>query len=44
MSVCYIGDPEKGARVIRPLTDLTPDLNMIQPMPYTAFQAMLDPN
>ena len=37
MSVCYIGDPEKGARVIRPLTDLTPDLNMIQPMPYTGF-------
>lgn len=27
---------------MRPLTDLEPEVNPIQPMPYTAFQALLD--
>lgn len=42
MAAMYVGDPEKGAKVIRPLKDLGPDVDLIQPMPYTAFQAMLD--
>jgi FAD/FMN-containing dehydrogenase len=43
MAVLYVGDPEAGARVVRPLKDLRPDMDHVQPMPYTAFQAALDP-
>jgi FAD/FMN-containing dehydrogenase len=43
MAVIYVGDPETGTRVVQPLKDLRPDLDHIQPMPYTAFQAALDP-
>jgi FAD/FMN-containing dehydrogenase len=43
MAVLYVGDPEEGASVVQPLKDLEPDLDHIQPMPYTAFQAALDP-
>jgi FAD/FMN-containing dehydrogenase len=39
----YVGDPEEGAAVIQPLKELAPDLDLIAPMPYTAFQAMIDP-
>jgi hypothetical protein len=39
----YAGDPEDGARVIQPLRDLSPITDLVQPMPYTAFQAFLDP-
>jgi FAD/FMN-containing dehydrogenase len=43
MAVLYVGDVERGASVVQPLKDLKPDLDHIEPMPYTAFQAMLDP-
>jgi FAD/FMN-containing dehydrogenase len=43
MAVIYVGDPEAGVRVVQPLKDLAPELDLIQPMPYTAFQAILDP-
>jgi FAD/FMN-containing dehydrogenase len=39
----YVGDPEQGASVIQPLKDLGPAVDLIQPMPYTAFQAIIDP-
>jgi FAD/FMN-containing dehydrogenase len=39
----YVGDPEEGAVVVQPLKDLGPDVDLIGPMPYTAFQAMIDP-
>jgi FAD/FMN-containing dehydrogenase len=38
----YVGDPEQGTKVFQPLKDLKPAVDLIQPMPYTAFQAMLD--
>ncbi len=41
--VLYVGDPEEGASVVQPLRDIGPDADLIQPMPYTAFQALLDP-
>jgi FAD/FMN-containing dehydrogenase len=44
MAVMYVGDPEAGRHVVQPLKDLAPDVDLIQPMPYTAFQAMLDPS
>jgi FAD/FMN-containing dehydrogenase len=43
MAVLYVGDPEEGASVVQPLKDLGPDLDHIEPMPYTAFQAVFDP-
>ena len=39
----YAGDPEAGARALRPIKDLSPAVHHIGPMPYTAFQAALDP-
>jgi FAD/FMN-containing dehydrogenase len=39
----YAGDPGEGAPVMQPLKDLGPDLDLIGPMPYVEFQALLDP-
>jgi FAD/FMN-containing dehydrogenase len=44
MAAMYVGDPEEGAGVVQPLKDLGPEVDLIQPMPYTAFQAILDPS
>jgi FAD/FMN-containing dehydrogenase len=41
--VLYVGDPEAGAAAVQPLRDLGPAVDHIGPMPYTAFQAVLDP-
>ena len=43
MAAMYVGDPDVGAKVMQPLKDLRPAVNLIQPMPSTAFQAMIDP-
>ena len=42
IAVLYVGDHEAGAPVVQPLKDLGPEIDLVQPMPYTAFQAMLD--
>jgi FAD/FMN-containing dehydrogenase len=39
----YVGDHAAGATVLQPLRDLGPAVDLFQPMPYTAFQALLDP-
>jgi FAD/FMN-containing dehydrogenase len=44
MAAMYVGDPEEGAQVVQPLKDLGPEVDLIQPMPYTVFQAILDPS
>ncbi len=43
MVVCYTGDPAQGEQAIRPLLDLGPALNMVQPMPYVGVQSLLEP-
>jgi FAD/FMN-containing dehydrogenase len=43
MAVLYVGKPDSGESAVQPLEDLKPDLDHIGPMPYTAFQAALDP-
>jgi FAD/FMN-containing dehydrogenase len=43
MAVLHVGDPAEGAEIVRPLKELQPAVDHIQPMPYTAFQAALDP-
>ncbi len=42
--VLYAGDPQEGERVLAPLVEWgEPWLKMVQPMPYTAVQQMIDP-
>jgi FAD/FMN-containing dehydrogenase len=43
VAVLYVGDAERGAAAVQPLKDLRPAVDHIGPMPYTAFQAALDP-
>jgi FAD/FMN-containing dehydrogenase len=41
--VCWTGDHAEGERVIAPLREVAqPVMDMVQPMPYTALQSMLD--
>ena len=39
----YADDPEAGAGALQPIKDLGPAVDHLGPMPYTAFQAALDP-
>jgi hypothetical protein len=40
----YAGDPELGRRALEPLTSFGPPaVDLVQPMPYTAVQQLLDP-
>jgi FAD/FMN-containing dehydrogenase len=43
MAAMYVGDPQEGRDIMQPLKDLGPAVDLIQPMPYTAFQSILDP-
>jgi hypothetical protein len=41
--ICWTGDPEEGERVLAPIREVAqPVMDMVQPMPYTALQSMLD--
>lgn len=42
VAALYVGDPEEGAEVMRPLRALSPAADLIQRMPYLAFQSLLD--
>jgi len=44
IAAMYVGDPNAGAALIRPIKDLGPAVDVIGPVAYTAFQAMLDPS
>jgi FAD/FMN-containing dehydrogenase len=40
---CYIGSIEDGEEAVRPLRESTdPAIDLVQPMPYTALQQMMD--
>jgi FAD/FMN-containing dehydrogenase len=39
----WVGDPQEGASAMAPLKELGPEVDLIQPMPYTDFQALIDP-
>jgi FAD/FMN-containing dehydrogenase len=44
MLAMYIGDPREGAEVVSPIREIGPPaVDQIEPMPYTAFQEILDP-
>jgi FAD/FMN-containing dehydrogenase len=41
--VCWTGDHDEGERVVAPLREVAqPVVDLVQPMPYTALQSMLD--
>jgi len=41
--VCWTGSPEEGERVVAPIRNvMQPVVDMVQQMPYTALQSMLD--
>jgi FAD/FMN-containing dehydrogenase len=41
--ICWTGDHDVGERVVAPLRDVAqPVVDLVQPMPYTALQSMLD--
>jgi FAD/FMN-containing dehydrogenase len=41
--MCWVGDPAEGTEAMRPLRELLAGgIDLVQPMPYTAFQAMID--
>src|SRR5437763_16314267 len=41
--ICWTGDHEEGGRVVAPIREgAQPVMDMVQPMPYTALQSMLD--
>jgi FAD/FMN-containing dehydrogenase len=42
MMAMYVGDPAEGASVVQPLRALAPEVDLIQPMPYTVFQSLID--
>ena len=41
--LCWSGDVEKGLEAIQPLKDAAPAVDLVGPMPYRAFQAIVDP-
>jgi FAD/FMN-containing dehydrogenase len=43
IAALYVGDPDDAAAAVRPLRELGPVVDHIAPMPYTGFQAALDP-
>jgi FAD/FMN-containing dehydrogenase len=40
--VCYTGSVDDGEKAIKPLLDLNPMVNAVEPMPYVALQAILE--
>lgn len=41
--VAYVGDPEEAMEAVAPLREITEGgMDLVQPMPYVAFQAILD--
>jgi FAD/FMN-containing dehydrogenase len=44
VGACYAGAPDEGAEVVRPLKQFgRPIVDLLEPKPYTALQAMFDP-
>jgi FAD/FMN-containing dehydrogenase len=43
MVVTYCGDPDEGARVVAPLREFGPAVDLLEPMPYVAVQQLLEP-
>ncbi|MGY1618682.1 FAD-binding oxidoreductase [Geodermatophilus sp. SYSU D00691] len=42
VAVLWSGDPADGPEAVRPLRELRPEVDLVGPMPYAAFNSMLD--
>lgn len=42
MALLWAGDPGEGQDAVKPFLDLQPAANVVGPMPYAAFQQMID--
>ena len=42
VAVAWAGDPADGEAAIKVLRDARPEVDLVQPMPYAAFQCMID--
>lgn len=42
IAVCWNGDHATGTELVQVMRDLSPEVDLVGPMPYTAFQSMLD--
>jgi len=42
LALLWAGDPADGQDAIKPFLDLEPAVNVVAPMPYVAFQQMID--
>ena len=40
--VCCAGSPEDGEALVKPFREFSPDVDMVQPMPYTVVQSLID--
>jgi FAD/FMN-containing dehydrogenase len=40
---CWTGDMDEGLQAVQPFKDAGPAVDLVGPMPYVAFQGMLDP-
>lgn len=43
MVCCYVGPIEDGERAFRPMRDLEPAVDLLEPMPYLALQGLIEP-
>jgi FAD/FMN-containing dehydrogenase len=43
IAVAYCGEPTQGEKVVQPLRDAKPAVDLVEPMPYRTLQAMLEP-
>jgi len=41
--ICYAGPSEEGEEWVQPFKELGPEVDLVQPMPYTVIQTLLDP-
>ncbi|MGD8307142.1 MAG: FAD-binding oxidoreductase [Ignavibacteria bacterium] len=42
IALCYLGEKEEGDKLIKPLRDLSPAIDLAGPIPYVALQRMFD--
>lgn len=42
IALCYAGPPEEGAKLVAPLREMKPAVDLLGPMPYAALQGMFD--
>ena len=42
LAALWAGDPDEGVEAVKPFRDLSPEVDLVGPMPYAEFQCMID--